>query len=178
MSLDTNILFFLNGLTGTSNLFDGTIVFLASYLPWLLVAAFVLWLYFSAYPKNEKIFIFLVAAISALISRFGIAELIRFFYQRPRPFLTYQQVHPLFTDTDPSFPSGHATFFFAIAMAVFLYNKKWGTVLLIGTLLVTISRIAVGMHYPSDILGGIIIGIAVAYVVSFIAERWRAKIKL
>lgn len=66
--------------------------------------------------------------ISAAIARFGLVEIIRLFYHRPRPFLALPQIHALFMDTEWSFPSGHASFFFAMAMANYLYNKKWGVV--------------------------------------------------
>lgn len=175
MTLDTNIAFLLNGLVGRSPLIDGVIVFFASYLPWLLVIVFLAWLYLSSVPKKEKLYLFSVATLSALVARFGITELIRFFYHRPRPFMAYSQIHSLFSDNEWSFPSGHSTFFFAIATAVFLYNKKWGAGLFIGTLLVTISRVIAGVHYPSDILGGMLIGMATAYIVFYFAEKWRSK---
>ena len=175
MQLDTNILFFLNGFAGISPWLDSTIVFFASYLPWLLVAIFMFWLYFSSSPKKEKLYIFWVAIIAALVARFGITELIRFLYHRPRPFMAYQQIHALFVDNEWSFPSGHATFFFAIASAVFLYNRKWGVGFFVAALIITISRVIAGVHYPSDIVGGMLVGIAVAYAVFYVAEKWRAK---
>src|SRR3989338_6972595 len=105
--------------------------------------------------------IFLVTVISAFVARFGITEIIRFFYHRPRPFLALP-VHQLLTENAWSFPSGHATFFFAIATAIYLYNKKWGTFFFIASILMTVSRVIAGIHYPSDIIGGAFIGIAVA----------------
>ena len=175
MTLDTQLLYFLNGFVGKSALLDNTFLFLASYLPYLLVAAFLLLLYLSSYSKRNKLYIFCVTTASALIARFGVTELIRFFYHRPRPFMVYPQIHALFVDNEWSFPSGHATFFFAMAAAIYLYNKKWGIGFFIATLAVTISRVVAGVHYPSDILGGMIIGILVAYATFYIAEKWRAK---
>jgi len=176
MTLDTDILFFLNGFASKSTFLDSLIVFCASYLPWLLVASFLLWLYFSSSSTREKIYILGVTALSALVARFGITEIIRFFYHRPRPFVAFSQIHALFSDTEWSFPSGHAAFFFALASAVFFFNKKWGVALFIGTVIVTIGRVAAGVHYPSDIIGGMLIGIAVAYAVFYLAEKWKGKI--
>lgn len=175
MTLDVRILYFLNGFLGTSTLLDNTFLFLASYLPFLLVAAFLLLLYFSTYSRRDKRYLFWVTTVSALTARFGVTEIIRFFYHRPRPFAAFPQIHALFTDTEWSFPSGHATFFFAMAAALYLYNKKWGVGFFIATLAVTISRVVAGVHYPSDILGGAGIGIAVACAVFSVAEKWRAK---
>ena len=177
MVLDAFLLHALNGIVGKSALVDTTVVFCASYLPWLLVVVFLGWLYFSQFPKKKKLYIFYVATLSALISRYGITELIRYFYQRPRPFVTYTDIHALFGSTEWSFPSGHATFFFALMSIVFLYDKKWGTWLLLATLLMAVGRVIAGVHYPSDILGGMCIGMFVAYTVFAISKRFeRAEV--
>ncbi len=174
MTVDTQILFFLNGLAGRSPVLDGIIVFFASYLAYILVIVLIAFLFFSAYSRREKIEIFLVVFASGVIARLGITELIRYFYHRPRPFDALP-VHQLFTDTAWSFPSGHATFFFALSMALYFYNKRWGIVFLIATGLITMSRIIAGVHYPSDILGGAAIGVLCAYVSHFFASRMAAK---
>ena len=74
-----------------------------------------------------------------------------------------------------SFPSGHAAFFFALAMAVYFYNKKWGTWFFATAILITVARVIAGVHYPPDILGGAVIGIMVAYIVFYFAERTKSK---
>ncbi len=174
MTTDIKLLYFLNILAGKSQIFDFLTIFLASYLQYFLVAAFLLLLYFSVYSKREKLTIFWVTAISVVVARLGVTEIIRFFYHRPRPFLTYQ-LYPLISENEWSFPSGHSTFFFAMATAIYLYNKKWGIGFFIAALLMNISRIVAGVHYPSDILGGMIVGIVVAYVVFYIAEKRKTK---
>lgn len=166
MTLDVPLLYWLNNLTGKSRIFDTFIIFLASYSPYFLVAAFLVLLYFAAYSRREKFYIFWTTIISIGVARGVITEIIRFFYHRPRPFLVYQ-LHQLISGHRWSFPSGHAAFFFAMATAIYLYNKKWGLWFFIAALLMNISRIAAGVHYPSDILGGMIIGILVAYVIFY-----------
>lgn len=174
MTLDTQLFYLLNNLAGQSPLFDGIIVFLASYLAYILIVLFLVLLLFSNSPRQEKLQILLVTLISTIITRFGITELIRFFYHRPRPF-SVLPVHQLLTDSAWSFPSGHATFFFAMATAVYLYNQKWGVFFFIATILITISRVIAGVHYPSDIVGGAIIGIAVAYATFYFARKMTAQ---
>jgi undecaprenyl-diphosphatase len=175
MTLDTQLFYLLNNLAGQSPFFDRIIVFFASCLPYILVTLFLVLLFFSQYSKQEKWQIFLVVSISSLIARLGITELIRFFYHRPRPFLVLP-VHQLLADTSWSFPSGHATFFFAMATAVFLYNRKVGIVFFAAVILITVSRVITGIHYPSDIVGGAIIGIAVAYTTFYyVVRRMTAK---
>lgn len=175
MTLDVKLLYFFNNLTGKFQIFDTLVVFLASYLEYSLVAVFFLFLYFSGYSRQEKIHIFWTTAISVSVARLGITEIIRLFFHRPRPFAVLQ-VHQLFSENEWSFPSGHSAFFFAMAMAIYLYNKKWGVWFFVGAILMNLSRIITGVHYPSDILGGIIVGILVAYATFYLVEKRDAKV--
>jgi undecaprenyl-diphosphatase len=79
-------------------------------------------------------------------------------YFRDRPFL----VHPAHLlvpgPGDASFPSNHATAAFAIAVAVLLYNRRFGIVLLGLAALIAIDRVFVGIHYPGDVAAGALIG--------------------
>lgn len=174
MKLDIQLFHLLNAVAGQSPFFDGVIVFLASYMAYILIAFFLALVFFSQYSRREKLQMFLVAAISTVIAYVGITELIRFVSHRPRPFSTLS-VHQLLADTAWSFPSGHATFFFALATVVYLYNKKWGIVFFIVTLLITMSRVSAGIHYPSDIVGGAFIGMIVAYATFYIVRRMTAR---
>ncbi len=170
MALDLQLFHLLNTMTGQSHLIDWAIVFFATYLAYILIVIFLAFVFFSSYTRREKLEISLVTGTSSLIARFGVTELIRFFYHRPRPFIELP-IHPLFTDSAWSFPSGHATFFFALATALYLYNKKWGTVFFIAALLISIGRVAAGVHYPSDILAGALIGSFVAYGTYYFIRR-------
>ena len=177
MTLDVKLLYFFNDFAGKSQVFDAIIIFLASYLRYFLAAGFLLLLYFSAYPPRRKFHIFWVTAISTVVARFVVTEIIRFFYHRPRPFLTYQ-LYPLISKNEWSFPSGHSAFFFAMATTIYLYDKKWGTWFFIAALIMSIGRIVAGAHYPSDILGGMIVGVLTAYAIfHFINNfsKWNMK---
>lgn len=170
MALDIKIFYFFNNLAGQSRLFDAFVIFSAKYFQYFLILIFLVLLYFSKYLKQEKIRILWVAVVSAVIARLGVTEIIRFFYHRPRPFVAHQ-VHQLLSDNEWSFPSGHSAFFFAIAAAIFLYNRKWGIGFFLMAVLINISRVIAGIHYPSDILGGFIVGAAVACAVFYFAAR-------
>jgi undecaprenyl-diphosphatase len=177
MALDVKLLYFFNNFTGKSQIFDTLVVFLSSYFQVFLIAGFLLLLYFSAYSKRQKRYIVWVTVISILIARIGATELIRFFYHRPRPFLIHE-LHQLIPKnvSIESFPSGHSAFFFAMATAIYFYNKKWGVGFFIAAILMNVSRIIGGVHYPSDILGGMVVGVIIASIVFFFAERKRKKI--
>ncbi len=65
---------------------------------------------------------------------------------------------------DFSFPSGHTTASFEGAAVVFLYNKKWGIAALVLAALIAFSRMYLYVHYPSDILAGVVLGVLFAYI--------------
>jgi undecaprenyl-diphosphatase len=170
ITLDTQLFFAFNSLAGQSPFLDDVIVFIASYLPYLVGTFFLGLVFFSAYTNREKIGLLFVGLGSAIIARFGAVEIIRFFYPRARPFDDLA-VTQLLTSDNWSFPSGHASFFFALSTVVYLYNKKWGTGFFIATILLTLSRVIAGIHYPFDIVGGALVGGVVGYLVFRISRR-------
>ncbi|MEK7579836.1 MAG: phosphatase PAP2 family protein [Patescibacteria group bacterium] len=146
------------------------IIFLAKYLPYILLAVF-----FVLFLKKINWSFLFVPLISALISRFVFTELIRFFYFRPRPFVE-QGFVPLFEhDPTASFPSGHAAFFFALSAGVYSFNKKAGLWFFAASFLVGFARFLAGVHYFSDILGGAALGIFSFWLVEFLIVRFFKK---
>ena len=94
-------------------------------------------------------------------------RLLKEYFARPRPCNALADVLiPLGCTGSYSFPSNHALNNFAAA--IFFYrlfpNLKW--VLFIGATLISISRVYLGLHYPSDIFGGAVIGLAFGYLFS------------
>jgi len=170
MALDLKIFYFLNNFAGQFKIFDAFAIFFAEYFGYFLIAFFLFFLYFSKRAKLEKLRLFWTTAVSIIVSRYAITEIIRFFYHRLRPFAAYQ-VNQLVSDSNWSFPSGHAAFFFAMAAAIYLYNKKWGVGFFIAAILISASRVIAGVHYPSDILGGMIIGMLSAYTVFHLVKK-------
>jgi len=83
---------------------------------------------------------------------------------RARPFVQDPHGVHLFTGhaADPGFPSDHATGAFAVAMAIWLRDRRWGTVALIAAALLSVGRVAIGVHFPSDVVAGGALGIAAA----------------
>lgn len=88
---------------------------------------------------------------------------------RIRPYDAYEALEPLIKKPhDWSFPSGHATNTFACATAIFLNHKKWGVVALALAALIAFSRMYNCVHYPTDILAGIIIGVLFAVLAHYL----------
>ncbi len=85
-------------------------------------------------------------------------------YGWPRPFVAHPDLVHLFAPhaADASFPSDHATAAFAIAVAILLRNRLWGSVTLAAAALLAVSRVVIGVHYPLDVLSGAALGSAVA----------------
>ena len=145
------------------------IIFLGEYLSHILIAGILVfwWENKKRYPK------FLWESfLAALLSRGIITELIRFFWERPRPFVE-QNITPLIEHAaSASFPSGHATFFFALGTILFFYNKTAGALFLLGAAVLTSARVFAFLHWPSDIIGGAVIGIASAFLVVQLSRRF------
>lgn len=170
MSLDLNIFYLLNNLAGENRFFDDFIVFLADYSQYFLIIAFISLLFFSSHPRRQKIKIILTIFVSMIVARFGVVDLIRFFYHRTRPFIDHS-VNRLIANNNFSFPSGHAALFFAMATAIYFYNKKWGGWFFAAAILMGLSRIIAGVHYPSDIIGGAVIGVLTAFLIFYFSKN-------
>ncbi len=149
----------INSLAGRWGWLDGIFIFCAQWLGYLLIL-FLIILFLKG--KNRRGII--VALISAIIARFVFVEAIRYFVYSPRPFLVLENIHQLVGhDMESSFPSGHASFFFALAMSVYFFNKKTGLAFLILAGLISIARIFVGIHWPLDILAGAVLGVLTSF---------------
>jgi len=148
-------------------------IFFAQYLAYLLVVV-ALFLILKEKNWKRRVYYFSLASLSVILSRGIITEIIRFFYHSQRPFVALG-FKPLLYDYAYSFPSGHMAAYFALALAVFYINKKAGQWFLGLTALMGIARIFVGVHWPSDILGGIVVAVLSFYVVKYFLPFFENK---
>jgi len=72
---------------------------------------------------------------------------------------------------DYSFPSGHTLASFEGAVSIWLYNRKWGIPALVLAVLIGFSRMYLFVHFPTDVLGGLVLGTLIAVLVHSIVER-------
>jgi len=165
--MDYNLFLLVNNLVGKWVCLDSLAIFFAKYFIYYLVAGAII-LFFLIKDKKEKIKYLILTLLSVILSRLIITEIIRFFWYRPRPFVAYAVNSLIKHSASASFPSGHIAFLFALSMAILFFNKKFGIAFLIISLLVGLARVFVGVHYPLDILGGIVIGIISAIVIKII----------
>jgi undecaprenyl-diphosphatase len=107
----------------------------------------------------------------ALVVGKAISELV----DRARPFVADPHGVHLFTAhaADPGFPSDHATAAFAIGTAIVLRKRRWGMVALAAATVLSVGRVALGVHFPSDVIAGAALGAAAALVLWWAPVRTR-----
>jgi undecaprenyl-diphosphatase len=140
-----------------SLLLDDLGIFFAEYLPWFMGAGALL-LIISEKEWRKRLFFLNEVLLAILLGRGVVTELFRFFYTHPRPFDALG-IQSLIPESGNSFPSGHATFLFALAATLFYYNRHWGGWYFLLSLLNGAARVFVGVHWPLDIAGGLVVGV-------------------
>jgi len=174
MNIDLYIFNLINGLAGKWAWLDYVEMFFAQYFEWFLWIALIIFLLINI-KKSWKVFF--EAFLAAGISKFILAEIIRWMWFRPRPFVALNFI-PLINQSadEASFPSGHASFYFAMSTIVYLYNKKAGIGFYIASCLIVLARVFVGVHWPSDILAGVLLGILVGWGIDKLFKKYENRI--
>ncbi len=105
------------------------------------------------------------AAASALVS-LAAAQLIGRAVDRARPYRAIPHAaHVLISKTaDFSFPSDHATAVGAVALGLWLTDPTVGKVAIVLALLLALTRVYVGAHYPGDVAAGLVVGALIAFI--------------
>ena len=110
--------------------------------------------------------------VSGLLGNF-IKDYLKHLVKRPRPFLDIPALEPLIKRPKGySFPSGHTTLAFAVAFIAYrILPKRYSIPALLIAALIAFSRMYLGVHYPTDILGSILAGYVAALVTEFLYKR-------
>lgn len=170
--MDVTVFRALNGLAGREPALDAFFIFCATYLVFLMIALMLAYVavawktsHFEGRVEN------LAHAAWAVAIGFVLERVIGFLWFRPRPFVALEGVVKLVDrlPAEKSFPSGHATFAFALAYSLAMHNKRWGRTLLVLAAFVALGRVAAGVHYPTDVLAGAAVG--------HLAARFTAPVK-
>jgi undecaprenyl-diphosphatase len=164
-TIDANATHWINSWIGHSQLADRLMVWVSSVgVPILVVAVACQW--WARHDRQHTRYVLLATGFSFLLG-LAVNQVILLFVQRVRPYnlgITSLLIPP---SSDPSFPSDHATAAFAIAAVFLLHRFRGAAAFLVAAFLISISRIYIGTHYVSDVVGGALTGVLAAAVV-----RW------
>lgn len=158
--MDTSILHALNDLFARHDGLEDPFVAYANAAELLflgmLVARFV---FAGGHLRRDTRRTVVAAGLSAGLA-LAVAQVVSRLVDRPRPFVAHPATVHLFARhaADPGFPSDHTTAAFAIAVAILLRNRAWGAVVLAFAVVLAVVRVAMGVHYPTDVLGGAALG--------------------
>lgn len=184
--LDTWLLLWLNRWLGHRPETFYTALSLSNRAPWVLAALILAWFWFSGdegwvpfravytrWMARRRV----LSILAALMTGFGLARVAQSIFPRPRPFNVVALQMPIEPSvwnkirasmaTQGAFPSDHAVMFFIIALGLGSLSRKGGRLALIGALFFSALRAGLGFHWPSDLLGGAVLGgMALALIVA------------
>jgi len=126
----------------------------------------IVWVIFLS---KRKMFNFSLLFLSGIFS-WTTAALLKLIFHINRPFIA-EGVIPLYKETGFSMPSEHMAVFTAIAVSIFLISKRAGIIFSIIAILIGLSRIIIGVHYPLDIVVGAIVGLCVSLIITKIFKK-------
>ena len=178
--MEIEIVRFLNEF-GKGTIID-SISWLISYWPFIIFVSLLLFFWVLAGNKNDKskykliiISLIIALALNFLITNFLIKTvLVDFIGIRERPYLAYNFINAIGSKSiSSSFPSSHMSTLVALAgvLAYFYRKRNFQIFLGIFIFLMAFSRIHNGMHYLSDVLAGVVLGIAYCFVAVYLSRR-------
>ncbi|MFF0149462.1 undecaprenyl-diphosphatase [Amycolatopsis sulphurea] len=165
----------VNGLAGHNAALDAVMKFVAGPLIYVLAVAGALVVLAAMRGRTRGKNLWLAGQAGATLALgFLVNRVLRAFAVHGRPFES-RPVHQLVEhEAGVSFPSNHATAALTIAfVAGFFVSRRWGWTLGVPAALIAISRVYVGVHWPSDIICGALVGLLATLVVRWAAPRVR-----
>lgn len=171
-TLNLTLFYFFNGIVGQYPALDAFMFFLTTYLSYVVTIFVGLYVcFYLPIRRSEPIDRLRSMAqggevLVASCATWFVVQVIKVLVAHPRPFLVLTNVNLLVPgQMGYSFPSAHAAMTFAVATVVYFYHKRLGQLLYAFALVVGMSRIYVGVHYPTDVLVGALIGITIPVLI-------------
>lgn len=164
---NVDLFFSIFNLNGRYPILDHLMVFATSDLIYLTLMG-VLILGIKGGIKEKKSFLLILATLPIA---FLIIKLVHLILFEQRPFVTFH-LSPIVSESpdSASFPSRHSTMASVIAFAYAYFKSKWSLFFLFLMLLIGLSRIYVGVHYPLDVVGGFAVGAISLYLAKYIIK--------
>ncbi|MFK0169007.1 phosphatase PAP2 family protein [Streptomyces sp. NPDC090306] len=173
---DVSLLYDINGLAQDApRWLDRTVAYVGEYGLLAAMVLLVVWCWWSVRAKGGRDVAASLAGLVWAPLAAGIAVLvnvpIRGFVQRPRPFRAHQGLDVLVSGkTDFSFVSDHATMTMAVGVGLFVVHRRIGLVGIGLAVAEGFCRVFMGVHYPTDVIGGFALGTAVTLLLSPLAS--------
>ncbi|MBT2691600.1 undecaprenyl-diphosphatase [Bacillus sp. ISL-55] len=149
----------INKLSGRISPVDNLMIFISNQSRY--VYAFILLVLLLKNRRNNRI---ALETGSSVLLGLVVQFFIKLFYNKPRPFVKRRVGILIPSKTDSSFPSKHTILAFAASTTILMFHRKLGTIMMLMSALTGFSRIWVGHHYPSDIIGSALLGSLTSFV--------------
>lgn len=160
----------INGLVGKSPALDLIMIWASALgVPILVLAVVLQW-----WRQDDRLHVrhILVASGFSFLLGLGLNQIILLFIDRVRPYDAGITNLIIDRSVDPSFPSDHATASAAIVATFLIFGlRRTGKLFLIPAFLIILSRVFVGTHYSSDVVGGISTGVTATLIVRFLYKE-------
>ena len=165
--MDAGLFAAINGLAGHVDSVDDIVELFTRVVPFVLVGlALLAWFWPGPrVERDRRQWSAIVAGVGAALA-LGINQVIIRLWDRPRPFMTHSATLLLAPSHDPSFPSDHAAFGFAVAVGLCFAWRRVGMLALLGAALLAFARVYTGEHYVGDVVAGGLIGAGAALAVN------------
>jgi undecaprenyl-diphosphatase len=167
-SIDLDLLYFANKQLA-SPILDATMPTVTGTIMWVILALIVV-ACVRIYTRSNNVFIFCGLCLVCVGIADGLSyQVFKYMFARPRPCYTLADLRMIVGCGGTfGFPSNHATNAMTMAVFTFLvFRKRWAFIGFAVALLVSFSRVYLGVHYPSDVLGGMILGAAIATIIFY-----------
>jgi len=167
MSINQELFLFINSFALQNEILDTAGISLAEYMPYFFIITEI-YIFFILKLKDEALFAFYSMSVSLVISK-----IISLFYIHNRPFVDNLAIVLKEHAPDSSFPSDHTTFMLSIVWSLILFKntRKIGYSLMLLGMTSGLARVFIGVHYPYDIFGALIVGLAGAAIIFTIKDK-------
>ncbi|WP_235960237.1 undecaprenyl-diphosphatase [Paenibacillus silvestris] len=165
--MDYQLFQLVNDLGRTITVLNPLMRMFASYAEYVFYMGIVIYWFVRRQINRQMVAQSLISACVA----FACSGIIGYFFYRDRPFVTHSVLQLIEHPANTSFPSDHATGAFVIAASIWMFRRKEGAVWLALAACIAFSRVWTGIHYPSDVVAGALLGIAAAVAVHRLFRR-------
>ncbi|MEH7380240.1 undecaprenyl-diphosphatase [Bacillus sp. JJ1533] len=163
--MDVKVFRVINQMSGRSSLVDHFMILVSNKVRYVyFLILIVMW--FKKHPYKQITNNAVISAIVTLVMN----SFFKLFIYKPRPFIKKRVGILIPSKLDSSFPSKHTLLVFAVSTSVLLYNRVLGSIMFGLAVMTGLSRIWVGHHYPSDIIGSALLGSLTSMFVHIISR--------